>query len=37
LKLEETMDEYDADEDNFDDVYQDNEVEDIADEDYEED
>ena len=37
LKLEETMDEYDADEDNFDDVYQDDDVEDIADDDYEED
>jgi hypothetical protein len=37
LQLEETMDEYDADEDNFDDVYQDDSVDDIADEDYDED
>ncbi|WP_111708032.1 hypothetical protein [Lutibacter citreus] len=33
LKLEETMDEYDAGEDNFDDVYQEDDIEDIANDD----
>lgn len=34
LQLEETMDEYDADEDNFDDVYQDDNLDEVADEDF---
>ena len=37
LKLEETMEDYDADEDNFDEVFDNDDVEDIADEEGEED
>jgi hypothetical protein len=37
LKLEETMEDYDADEDNFDEVFDNDDIEDIADEEGEED
>jgi DNA-directed RNA polymerase subunit delta len=37
LKLEETMEDYDADEDNFDDVHDTDDLDDIADEDSEDD
>jgi len=37
LKLEETMEDYDADEDNFDDVHDTDDLDDIADEDAEDD